>query len=342
MNRPEKPTLIEEIVRLIPVRYPIAALIWAGIIGTPVYHLMEYLDHGTTSFSLDPVHLFSDLLFLLVPFYAFIAVPYLRKKVTNAESSIVPLLPQGESAYDMFFGRMSENLPVLVLTAILFIIAFPLADPSFHLSILPVELLFSTFINSLAIATLMWEYASISWGLHKLGESQLQLRPFLEDRMRGLGPIGNVSLSSTVVYLLGVFFVVLLFPSSFLTQTAYQLVASYFLLLGIVMFFLPLNSVHKKMQAEKMRNQRELTVRFLSIKTRTSSVGSVDGPLSLERVENTMTHLVALKDIELTKKELAATPTWPFDVQLIVKLITIILSVTAALLSRIIINILKL
>lgn len=334
--------MIERIVQLIPVRYPIAALIWAGIVGSPVYNLMQYLDFGTTSFSLAPMVLFDEVLFTLVPFYAFVAVPYLRRRVTSAEPSIVPLLPDGESAYDRFFGRMSKNLPVLVLTAILFVIALPLGDPNFRLSILPVETVFSTFINTLAVATLIWEYASISWGLHRLGESQLQLRPFLEDKMRGLGPIGNMSLSSTIVYLLGVFFVLLLFPSSFFTQAAYQLVALSFILLGIVMFFLPLNSVHKKMQAAKIRDQKELASRFLSIRTRANSVGLADGPVSLERVESTMADLVRLKDLQLTKQELAATPSWPFDVQLLVKLITIILSVTAALLSRVIINILRL
>jgi len=48
-----------------------------------------------------------------------------------------------------------------------------------------------------------------------------------------------------------------------------------------------------------------------------------------------------MKDLEITERKLASTPTWPFDVQLIVKLITIILSVTAALLARVIINLLR-
>lgn len=342
MNRPERPTLIERIVQLIPVHYPLAALIWAGIVGTPTFHVMEYLDHGSTSFALDPAHLFSDLLFFLVPFYLFIAVRYLRKRVASAESLIAPLMPEGESTYHKFFGRLIDKPPVLVLTAFFFIVAFPLGIPNFHLSILPIEGLFVTFINTLAVATLIWEYGVISWGLHKLGESPLQLRSFLEDKMRGLQPIGSVSLSSTIAYLSGVFFIILTFQSSFLTELPYQLLATSFISLGIVMFFLPLNSVHKKMQAEKIRDQKELTMRFLSIKTRADAVGLADGSPSLERVENTMTDLVRLKDIELTKKELAATPTWPFDVQLIVKLITIILSVTAALVARVIINILKL
>jgi hypothetical protein len=51
-----------------------------------------------------------------------------------------------------------------------------------------------------------------------------------------------------------------------------------------------------------------------------------------------MIQLARMKDLEITEKKLAGTPTWPFDVNLLAKLITIILSVTAVLLSRIITN----
>ncbi len=50
---PEEPTLIEKFVELIPLRYEFAALVWAVILRTLAYHVVEYIDHGSTSFSLD-------------------------------------------------------------------------------------------------------------------------------------------------------------------------------------------------------------------------------------------------------------------------------------------------
>ncbi len=50
---PEEPKLIEKFVELIPLRYEFAALVWAVILTTLTYHVVEYIDHGSTSFSLD-------------------------------------------------------------------------------------------------------------------------------------------------------------------------------------------------------------------------------------------------------------------------------------------------
>ena len=58
-------------------------------------------------------------------------------------------------------------------------------------------------------------------------------------------------------------------------------------------------------------------------------------------VGKVLAEILRMKDLGITERKLANTPTWPFDVQLIVKLITIILSVTAALLARVIINLLR-
>ncbi|OLE74764.1 hypothetical protein AUG19_07485 [archaeon 13_1_20CM_2_54_9] len=68
MGIPEKSTLIERFVQLIPLRCPLAALAWAIILGTPGYRLFEYIDHSSTGFSLEPARLFNDFLYCLVPF----------------------------------------------------------------------------------------------------------------------------------------------------------------------------------------------------------------------------------------------------------------------------------
>ncbi|HYY92654.1 MAG TPA: hypothetical protein VE955_11770 [Candidatus Dormibacteraeota bacterium] len=337
IHAPEKPTLIERIVQTIPLRYPLASLVWAAMIGSPFFHLFEYIDHGSTSFSLTPSGLVADFLYTLVPFYAFNVVKYLRLKILRAELEIVPIMSGGESDYHSAFGRISNTLPVIVLALVLMVPIIPDIVPNPHLSILVVYTSSSLFVNGIAVSTYVWAYAVSSWGLHELGESQLKLKSFLEDRTMGARAIGSVALSLTVAFLGGTLLVFLLFFSYFLASLSFQAVIYAFLALGIIMFFLPLNSIHKKLQAEKQNQQRALTQQYLAMKNEARTYSGDDA-----HVGKVVSELLRMKDLEITERKLASTPTWPFDVQLLVKLITIILSVTAALLARIIINVLKL
>lgn len=336
MDVPEKPTLIERLVQLIPLRYPFAALAWAIVIGSPVFHLFEYLDHGSTSFSIAPSSLVVDLLYTLVPFYTLNVVRYIRLRILNAEPQIIPIMSGGEAAFHAAFGRISNSLPAVILALVLIVPILPAVVPNPHPSILASYALISLFVNGLAVATYVWSYAISSWGLHRLGESQLRLKSFLEDRTMGAKAIGSVALSLTVAYLGGTLLVFLLFSSYFLISLSFQGVIYAFISLGIIMFFLPLNSVHKKMQAEKLGQQRALMRELLTMKQESRAYSVEDPP-----VGKVLTEILRMKDLEITERKLANTPTWPFDVQLIVKLITIILSVTAALLARIIINLLR-
>jgi ABC-type multidrug transport system fused ATPase/permease subunit len=177
--------------------------------------------------------------------------------------------------------------------------------------------------------------------MHRLGQSELRLKSFLEDRFMGARPIGNVALSSTIAYLGGL--LILAFQlDTFLpifTNISFQLFFTVLLILGIVMFFLPLNSVHRKMQSEKRNHQKELGKMFLSIKQRGQAYADKNSG-SKEDVQSSITELVRLKEFEITERRLAGTPTWPFDIQLLTKLITIILSVTTGLFARVIASLL--
>ncbi|OLD02212.1 hypothetical protein AUG19_07480 [archaeon 13_1_20CM_2_54_9] len=211
----------------------------------------------------------------------------------------------GETAYHSAFGRVSNTLPPVTLAVILSAVALPAAIPDIHLSILVVENFIALFINTLAIAPLLWAYTVSSWGLHRLGESQIKLKFFLEDRMMRAKPIGNVAPSLTVAYLGGVLLVFLLFPSFFLTNPSFQGLMAFFLVIGIIMFFLRLNSLHKKMQAEKSDNQRALGHQFLTMK-QASQAHSGDGPVSVDKVENPIVELLRLKDFEITDRKVAS------------------------------------
>ena len=250
-------------------------------------------------------------------------------------------MTEGETAYHKAFGRYSYSPPVLLLTILLAILGFQATIRELRLTLLSLATTVLLLINTLAIATLIWTYAVSSWGLHDLGESRLKLQSFLEDRLMGARPIGNIALSSTLAYFGGLLLIFLLFPSYFLAVPAFEALFTILVALGIIMFFLPLNSLHKQLVREKTRHQKELNSQLLAIK-HVGQTGLADGPPSMERMEKAITELFRLKDLEITERKLASSPTWPFDVQLLVKLITLVLSVTAALLARVIINFLRL
>jgi hypothetical protein len=331
----EKPTPIERFVQLIPLRYPLAALAWTIIVGPVGFRVANYIQSGATPFqSPNPIN---EILGTLLIFYLYYTVRYLRLRIVKAERQITPIVSGGESEYDAIFGRVNSSRSIVLLTVVFEILALLVTSENLSLSAVTVYSKIDQVLLILAFSTLVWEYAISSWGLHKLGQSQLKLKSFLEDRFMGARSIGNVALSLTVAYLGGLL-LFFLDSATFLPVTTNLGFASFYLILlalGVVMFFLPLNSIHKKMQIEKADNQRELGRQLLTIK-QSSSGQSSNSPGSIENVEKAVTELVRLKNLEITEKKLASTPSWPFDIQLLAKLITIILSVTAVLLTRLI------
>lgn len=207
-------------------------------------------------------------------------------------------------------------------------------------SLIPLPYLYAALFWSamLAFSTYLWEFAIASLGLHKLGGSSLKLGPFLEDRMMGAKPIGNLALSLTVAYFGGLLLVFLLVSTFLPSSIQGQAIFSTFPLLGVALFFLPLNSIHARMQAEKRRLQREIGARYPRL--------NQDPPQSrenatLDDVHTRLARLTDLQELEMLDKKLASLPTWPFDVQVVSKFVTIVLSVTAVLLSRLITGILR-
>ena len=269
-------------------------------------------------------------------FYLFIIVRYVRTSVAAAEPSVTQIMVQGERAYDSIFGRVSNTRSIILLSVILEILAFISTLPGRSISILSGFDVLTQVILIVAFATLVWEYSVSSWGLHKVGTSHLKLKSFLEDRFMGARTIGNLALSLTTVYLVGL---ALFFLDTYtflpVLTAPFELFYLTLLSVGVVLFFLPLNSLHKKMLAEKGDRQRELSGRFLALK-QSNRNNSFDEQASTQSVEKAILELIQLKEIEITERKLANTPTWPFGIQLLAKLVTIILSVTAVLLTRLI------
>ncbi|OLE68022.1 hypothetical protein AUF78_18045 [archaeon 13_1_20CM_2_51_12] len=56
----------------------------------------------------------------------------------------------------------------------------------------------------------------------------------------------------------------------------------------------------------------------------------------MEDVHTGLARLTDLQELEMLDRRVASLPTWPFDIQVVSKFVTIVLSVTAVPLSRVI------
>jgi len=333
-SRIENYTLIERFVKLIPLPYPLAALIWSAVIPSgPVFYVIQYLVSGGFPLSLP-----NAILNFFLPFYLFIMVRYMRLRVVASEASIAARLSGGVQDYERAFGRMTQQAPVIILT--IFLGTFLLASYAFAGVLPPIPgiilgNIIVVYLNALAFSTYLWEFLTASLGLHRLGGESLRLGSFLEDRMMGSKPMGNLALSLTAVYFGGLLLTDLLF-STFLppsaTGTASFLVL---VLLGVVLFFLPLNSIHAEMQAEKRRLMEEVVARYPRLNPDPSQP---KGTATMDDVHTRLARLTDLQEVEMLDRKIASLPTWPFDIQVVSRFITIVLSVTTVLLSRVITN----
>lgn len=331
----EKPTLIERFVSLIPLPYPLAALIWSAVLPSSVGgYVIHYLSAGTTPLSL--AYLPTAILNLLLPFYLFMIIRFMRLRVVAAEASVGARLSGGEQTYHRAFGSMTQTTPVLLLTAALGTFILAIYASSGVLSYDPVSIIFNiivVYLNVLAFSTYFWEFAAASLGLHNLGGSSLSLGSFQEDRMMGTKPMGNLALSMTIAHYGGLLLTSLLLSTFLPSSLASSALFIAFLLLGVALFFWPLNSIHAKMQSEKRRLLREVGARYPRLNPERSPPRE---NATLEDVHTGLSRLTDLQELEMLDRKAASLPTWPFDIQVVSKFVTIVLSVTAVILSRLI------
>lgn len=332
----EKTTLIERFVGLIPIPYPLAALVWTVLLGFPGFSAIQLLATGSTTFSL--ANLPNSLLNISLTYYLFLMVRYMRLRVVAAEPLVAGRLSGGEQDYHRACGRMTQTAPVIGLAAATGTVLLASYAYLGILAAIPGLIAFNVilvYLNSLAYSTYLWEFATASLGLYRLGGSSLKLDSFLADRMMGSKPMGNLALVLTVAYFGALLLAFLLF-STFLPSTVPGTVAFYTsLLLGVALFFLPLTSIHTKMRAEKGRLLREIGARYAQLNQDPSRPGET---ATLDDVRVGLARLAALQELEMMDRKVASLPTWPFDIQVVSKFITIVLSVTAVLSARLLTN----
>lgn len=332
----ETPTLVERFISLAHLPYPLAALFWSIVLGSPGYYTLQYLTTRTSTFSIADLP--TETLFFLVPLYLFLAVHYLRMRIVAGEAPIAVSLTGGEEDYHKAFGRMNLALPPVALAFLFGTPILSLLNGPYYTVGLNVQAIFEilvVYIITLAFSTYAWVFAIASLGLHNLGSSSLKLGSFLEERMMGAKPMGNLALSMTIAYFAGLLIVIVLFAGMLANVTA-ELLFLGLIILGIALFILPLNGIHKRMQVEKRRILHEIGARYAQMNQANQANSPTTEKATLDDLNLKLERLNNLQQLEMLDRKASSLPTWPFDIQVVSKFITIVLSVTAVLLSRVI------
>lgn len=305
---PQKPTMAERIADVLPGPYFVKCLILWMVLGTPGLLATRYLDTLNVDktlalfahFTLQDVVVFS-LANLVMPFYALYGTRYIRLKIVKAIPELEPATEGGTRTLNEVFSSISDILPAFVLAVffgVLSIVSLPGQTQHVvgYLSFVVKVVGFA--LAMLSYGTFIWMYMSSVRGLNRLGKAQLRLISFYEDSHLGMKPVGSVSLSFAWAYFLGiglVFFSINPVPIPIL------LALLGLILIGVIFFFLPLQTVHMKMVREKQNAEKALRKRLNQV---LETTGNREGS------PNEITEMVMLQMVE---QKISKISEWPFD-----------------------------
>ena len=339
-------TLAERFIAAFRLPYALGCvLIGFGLFGTFNTLLSKFVQTSDLRQAIVAPFLPQNLAQSVLIAYAFYAPRYMRTKLLAAERSLPPFLPENERGFQEVFARVSSSRPqvfawILFLVALLLAVsvsAFFGAPSTIVLNLDPGSLLdlfagildvVSLAVVTLALSSVVWTYWSISTGIRRLSSAPLALRPYYEDAFLGLKPIGYLALSMASVYFGFIALLVIAVLTSPSTPTIGDIlgVGGFLfglILLGVLLFFLPLNATHGRMIAEKRAERIRISPMLGTL---------FQDPTKLS--SNTDSgHVLRL---DMMDRKVSAMATWPFDVGIVGRLSVIAISVTAILISRII------
>ena len=263
-------------------------------------------------------------MFLIMTLYF---AKYMRTTSLTVESSIVQLRPgYSEADYHRTFGGISNMKFVLLLTLGFTALYVPprIVGTTGVFSLLSSAVLLP--LDFFFIAGSLWIYLRSLWGVYKFGSGPLQLLPYHTDRMLGLHPVGSMTLSFGIVYLL---LDSLALAAGALTSDVGDLAVLFGLLILLAtLLVLPVYGIHKKMSAEKSRERVELQERIAAIVSTKD-----DGPENENKAISDLKYLMAYRTLS---SEVARMQTWPFETGRLERFIAIFLSVTTIIIARLI------
>ena len=341
---PERPTFVERAIAAIPLPFPLACLLLAAVAQSPGFLLANWIDMGSLEAAMQatfpglatmPASLVFPGAAFGIAFYTVLLmmIRYSRKGLASAREDLAPLLPDGDAGFRRIFGVLNAPLPVVGLALILgsffwFIGSHAPVVGLAHVVFIGVQLSVICFGTS----AVLWTYFVSLWGLRRLGKEPLLLKPYTEDPMLGLRPLGTMSVSATTIYFAMtavVLVTTLIYPQSPL----YLAFLLGLLAFGVLLFVLPLLGIHRRMLEEKRRVERSLaeaaTREWAEMET-----APAPGPAGITELQGLVVSLRRFVAHERAERKVATLPTWPFDPQVTGRIAAIVLTGVVAVLGR--------
>ena len=342
---PESLTLAERFIVAFRLPYGLGCiLVGFGLFGILNTVLSKDVETGDLTQAVVAALSLQNLATSVLFAYSFYAPRYMRTKLLEAGRSLPALLPEKEGGFRTTFRGVSSTRPQ-VATWIVFLAALLLAfnvaivfggSSTFRFNtggtfsilefLATIVDIVSLAVVTLALSSVVWTYWSISKGMRRFSGAPLELRPYYEDPFLGLKPVGSLALSLASVY----FGFIALFLLALLTSPSTPMIGDLvgvggflfaLIFLGVLLFFLPLAKLHRRMMAEKKGARAALNPQLRMLFQESPNRSSDDVGYLLR--------------VDLMDRKVAAMALWPYDVGILGRLSVIAVSVTAILISRI-------
>lgn len=364
VSGPEKATIVEHLAGIFHMPYIIGCFIISVLIGPPGAILVAYI---TTGFDIE-LAILMTITFIggvgtpywmgiailaftwLLLFFVFYMTGFMRHRLISAEKGMCPILPEQEKTFHETFKFVFSYWPPFVIAAL--IIAFYFISSSDYLiasfSAYAVNIVTTIYLVIvyplwfIVCCTFAWVYFGSIYGLYELGQKPLRLKPSTEDKMLGVRPFGDLSLSMSTVYFSAMVILIMIGIASTIGSPIIGFVAFVpllmaFIVVGVVFFISPLYTVHTKMIEQKEIERAELRKQAYKGVEGKTEPGTRDTVVDMQRKLNNLTSLVTL---EMAEKNLDSVPNWPIDTSILNRFATIIVMVTAIVLANLILRLL--
>ena len=341
-------TLFERLVSLMHVPYAAGCFLLAVVLGIPGTLLTRYIDSFDFAKTISiagvatgsegywrAVTFYWIITYLVFFFYLFYFLRYFRLTLLKTETRLMPLLEDGKGACNKAFRIVPSKIGALATASM---VAASFAPSVYRMltsslgTFSAIHVLISQAMLDFAGGTGIWLFFSSIWSLRKLAKEPLKLKSSSEDPLFGLGSIGSLSLALVIIYFgaLGLRGLGTLASGVETTPTVINLAfESILMTFGFIMFLVTINSFHRK-----MAEQKELEKCRLNEQRKIIHEASVNCS-SKTRISRAQTEKLLVLDI--MEGRLDKTSTWPFDKGVLSNISTILLSVTAIMIARILV-----
>ncbi len=349
----ERRPLMERLASWRHLSYPWVSLLFALVLTFPGRLLACFLDTvslrkavgGALALSdSEPMWqaIVSEALFTAVTFYTFLMIKYMRTRIAATEKELGSLLPRGKSDHSEAFKLVGLWYGPILLAALFFLV-FSYQIEMYLLSATGpfdfVLLAAAWTLTMLLFATVIWIYFTSLYGMRTIGKLRLRMRPYNEDELLGLRPMGTLSLSLarsffgalilfTLIHILNPWFKTFAFTVTIIAAT----------LLGVLMFFLPLFGIHRQMVQVKQQERASFRSQLAKLVGPREDPGNSLKPErdTLRDIRRILDDLKKLQAFSVLESRAAAMPTWPLDLTILERLLAVFLAVVAGILVRII------